>query len=196
VGDSRVISDLGGNKYRLVVHVSFTFGHALKKFIGTHAEYDRIDPETVSWPKMFRPFRSEADHDAALEEIERYLENEMTRTRLRPRPIILTAPHWSSRTTSAGAGRSNCPTRSMRSATAWRRAATLKPILAACSPRPSARPTSSPISLVFVAAGIGMLIFEPHKWLVTLASTAFFVVCAVVAVRMIVLRRRAVGGRS
>ena len=52
------------------------------------------------------------------------------------------------------------------------------------------------ISLVFVAAGIGMLIFEPHKWLVALASTAFFVVCAVVAVRMIVLRRRAVGGRS
>ncbi|HJZ21190.1 MAG TPA: type II toxin-antitoxin system HigB family toxin [Bradyrhizobium sp.] len=49
VGDNRVIFDLGGNKYRLVVHVSFVFSRVLVKFIGTHAEYDRIDPETVSW---------------------------------------------------------------------------------------------------------------------------------------------------
>jgi mRNA interferase HigB len=51
VGDNRVIFDLGGNKYRLVVHVSFTFGRVLVKFVGTHAAYDRIDPETVSWRK-------------------------------------------------------------------------------------------------------------------------------------------------
>jgi mRNA interferase HigB len=51
VGDNRVIFDLGGNKYRLVVHVSFTFGRVLVKFIGTHAAYDRIDPEKVSWRK-------------------------------------------------------------------------------------------------------------------------------------------------
>jgi mRNA interferase HigB len=51
VGDNRVIFDLGGNKYRLVVHVSFAFGRLLVKFICTHAEYDRIDPETVSWRK-------------------------------------------------------------------------------------------------------------------------------------------------
>jgi mRNA interferase HigB len=49
VGDNRVIFDLGGNKYRLIAHVSFAFGRVLIKFIGTHAEYDRIDPETVSW---------------------------------------------------------------------------------------------------------------------------------------------------
>jgi mRNA interferase HigB len=48
-GDNRIVFDLGGNKYRLVVHVSYTFGRILVKFIGTHAEYDRIDPETVSW---------------------------------------------------------------------------------------------------------------------------------------------------
>jgi mRNA interferase HigB len=51
VGDNRVIFALGGNKYRLIGHVSFTFGRVLVKFIGTHAEYDRIDPETVSWRK-------------------------------------------------------------------------------------------------------------------------------------------------
>ena len=49
VGDNRVIFDLGGNKYRLIVHVSFAFGRVLVKFIGTLSEYDRIDPETVSW---------------------------------------------------------------------------------------------------------------------------------------------------
>jgi mRNA interferase HigB len=51
VGGNRVIFDLGGNKYRLVVHVSYTFGRVLAKFIGTHAEYDRVDPKTVSWRK-------------------------------------------------------------------------------------------------------------------------------------------------
>jgi len=51
VGDNRVIFDLGGNKYRLIVHVSYAFGRVLVKFIGTHSEYDSIDPETVSWRK-------------------------------------------------------------------------------------------------------------------------------------------------
>ena len=49
VSDNRAIFDLGGNKYRLVVHISYKFRRILIKFIGTHAEYDRIDPSTVSW---------------------------------------------------------------------------------------------------------------------------------------------------
>jgi mRNA interferase HigB len=49
VSDNRLIFDLGGNKFRLVVHVSYAFGRVLVKFIGTHAQYDRIDPETVIW---------------------------------------------------------------------------------------------------------------------------------------------------
>lgn len=47
VGDNRVIFDIGGNKYRLVVHVNYAIGFVLIKFIGTHAEYDQIDPSTV-----------------------------------------------------------------------------------------------------------------------------------------------------
>lgn len=47
VGDNRVIFDLGGNKYRLIVRVSYQYRRVLVKFIGTHAEYDRIDAETV-----------------------------------------------------------------------------------------------------------------------------------------------------
>lgn len=47
VGDNRVVFDIGGNKYRLVVHVNYGIGFVLIKFIGTHAEYDRVDAATV-----------------------------------------------------------------------------------------------------------------------------------------------------
>jgi mRNA interferase HigB len=47
VGDNRVIFDIGGNKYRLIVHVAYKFHRILIKFVGTHREYDRIDPEKV-----------------------------------------------------------------------------------------------------------------------------------------------------
>lgn len=47
VGDNRAIFNIGGNNYRLVAHVSYTFKSLLIKFVGTHAEYDKIDPETV-----------------------------------------------------------------------------------------------------------------------------------------------------
>src|SRR3954449_12085785 len=47
VSDNRAIFDIGGNKYRLVVHISYPYRRVLVKFIGTHAEYDRIDPDTV-----------------------------------------------------------------------------------------------------------------------------------------------------
>lgn len=47
IGDNRVIFDLGGNKYRLIVHVAYAYKRALVKFVGTHAEYDKINAETV-----------------------------------------------------------------------------------------------------------------------------------------------------
>jgi mRNA interferase HigB len=47
IKDNRAIFDIGGNKYRLVVHFSYEFKTALIKFVGTHKEYDRIDAETV-----------------------------------------------------------------------------------------------------------------------------------------------------
>lgn len=47
VGDNRVIFDIGGNKYRLVVRVSYRFKRVLIKFVGTHADYDKIDAEAV-----------------------------------------------------------------------------------------------------------------------------------------------------
>lgn len=47
VADNRIIFDISGNKYRLIVHAAYRFKRVLIKFVGTHAEYDKIDPETV-----------------------------------------------------------------------------------------------------------------------------------------------------
>ena len=47
VGDNRVIFNIAGNKYRLVVHVNYAFRAVYVCFVGTHEEYDAIDPETV-----------------------------------------------------------------------------------------------------------------------------------------------------
>lgn len=47
VADNRAIFDIGGNKHRLIVHVSYPHKRVLIKFVGKHADYDRIDPETV-----------------------------------------------------------------------------------------------------------------------------------------------------
>jgi len=47
VGDNRIVFDIGGNKYRLVVRVAYRFKRVLVKFVGTHAAYDKIDVETV-----------------------------------------------------------------------------------------------------------------------------------------------------
>ena len=47
IADNRIIFDIAGNKYRLVVHVSYTFGRVLVKFVGTHKEYGAIDAEMV-----------------------------------------------------------------------------------------------------------------------------------------------------
>ena len=48
VGDNRVIFDIGGNKYRLVVRIVYDpYYRVMVKFVGTHEAYDAIDPETV-----------------------------------------------------------------------------------------------------------------------------------------------------
>jgi mRNA interferase HigB len=45
--DGRVVFDLGGNKYRLVVWINFAYRVVYIRFIGTHAQYDRIDAQTI-----------------------------------------------------------------------------------------------------------------------------------------------------
>lgn len=47
VGDNRVVFNVGGNKYRVVVYFAFAYGRGLIKSVGIHAEYDAIDVERV-----------------------------------------------------------------------------------------------------------------------------------------------------
>lgn len=47
VGSNRVIFNIKGNKYRIVVVVFFMGQKMFIRFIGTHAEYDKIDAKKV-----------------------------------------------------------------------------------------------------------------------------------------------------
>jgi mRNA interferase HigB len=44
---NRVIFDVKGNPYRLIVKIHYNTGYVYVRFIGTHAEYDRIDAATI-----------------------------------------------------------------------------------------------------------------------------------------------------
>jgi mRNA interferase HigB len=43
----RAVFDIGGNKYRIVAAIHYRGKRVYIRFIGTHAEYDRIDAETI-----------------------------------------------------------------------------------------------------------------------------------------------------
>ncbi len=47
VGDGRVVFNIGGNRYRLVVRFDYRHRVGFVRFVGTHAEYDEIDASTV-----------------------------------------------------------------------------------------------------------------------------------------------------
>ena len=47
VGDSRVIFNIKGNDYRLVVKINYPYRVVYIRFVGTHAEYERVDVEEV-----------------------------------------------------------------------------------------------------------------------------------------------------
>ncbi|MHA7130161.1 type II toxin-antitoxin system HigB family toxin [Algoriphagus namhaensis] len=51
VKDDRVVFNIKGNKFRLVVRVVFEFKVVQIKWFGTHSEYDKIDVNTISFKK-------------------------------------------------------------------------------------------------------------------------------------------------
>jgi mRNA interferase HigB len=44
---NRVVFNIKGNDYRLITAIAFKYQTVYVKFIGTHAEYDKVDAETV-----------------------------------------------------------------------------------------------------------------------------------------------------
>jgi mRNA interferase HigB len=47
VGDGRVVFNIKGNDYRLVVAIDYEFQVIFIRFIGTHKQYDKIDTKTI-----------------------------------------------------------------------------------------------------------------------------------------------------
>ena len=47
IANNRVVFNIKGNDYRLIVAVAYKMKYVYVKFIGTHAEYDKVDAASV-----------------------------------------------------------------------------------------------------------------------------------------------------
>lgn len=47
LGDNRVIFNIGGNKFRLIVKINYDYSVVYIRFVGTHKEYDKINAEEI-----------------------------------------------------------------------------------------------------------------------------------------------------
>ena len=45
--DGRVVFNIAGNKFRLIVWINYVYRVIHIRFIGTHAHYDKIDVQTI-----------------------------------------------------------------------------------------------------------------------------------------------------
>lgn len=45
--DGRVVFNIAGSKYRLVVWINYPYRVVYIRFVGMHAQYDRIDAQTI-----------------------------------------------------------------------------------------------------------------------------------------------------
>lgn len=45
--DGRAVFNIAGNKYRIVVWINYAYRVVYIRFVGTHAQYNRIDAQTI-----------------------------------------------------------------------------------------------------------------------------------------------------
>jgi mRNA interferase HigB len=47
IGNGRVVFNIKGNDYRLIAAIDFEFQVIYIRFVGTHKEYEKINPKTI-----------------------------------------------------------------------------------------------------------------------------------------------------
>jgi mRNA interferase HigB len=47
LADNRVVFNIKGNHYRLIVKINYAFSIVFIRFVGTHTEYDKIDATKI-----------------------------------------------------------------------------------------------------------------------------------------------------
>jgi mRNA interferase HigB len=47
IEDNRIVFNIKGNHYRLIVKINYSYGMVWIRFIGTHAAYDKIDATKI-----------------------------------------------------------------------------------------------------------------------------------------------------
>lgn len=47
IGNNRVVFNIKGNDYRLIVMIRYDIGIVFIRFIGSHEEYDKVDAATI-----------------------------------------------------------------------------------------------------------------------------------------------------
>jgi mRNA interferase HigB len=47
IGGNRVVFNIAGNKYRLIVRINYNSKTVFVRFVGMHQEYDKIDAEVI-----------------------------------------------------------------------------------------------------------------------------------------------------
>lgn len=47
LADNRVVFNIKGNRYRIIVVVQYRYELVYVRFVGTHKDYDRIDARTI-----------------------------------------------------------------------------------------------------------------------------------------------------
>ena len=49
LADNRVVFNIKGNHYRLIVRINYDYQMIWIRFVGTHAEYDKINAKTIQY---------------------------------------------------------------------------------------------------------------------------------------------------
>lgn len=47
LGDNRIVFNIKGNRYRIIIKINYDYQMIWIRFIGTHAEYDKVDANKI-----------------------------------------------------------------------------------------------------------------------------------------------------